>query len=120
MLDKECKRLCGVCRQHHQYHTSIYVPTIELLMEPDNIENGPKIPETLSIFKLTRSLNEDNNFFIDLFRVANDDDPLFTQLYRNGDDPERYGHKDLPLLLDVDQTCATLRRKRKAIGCNVS
>ena len=89
-------------------------------MEPDNIENGPKIPETLSIFKLTRSLNEDNNFFIDLFRVANDDDPLFTQLYRNGDDPERYGHKDLPLLLDVDQTCATLRRKRKAIGCNVS
>ena len=73
-------------------------------MEPDNIENGPKNPETLSILKMTRSLNEDNIFFIDFFRVANDDDPFFTQLYRNDDDPERYGHKDLPLLLDVDQT----------------
>ena len=37
----------------------------ELLTEPDNIENAPKIPETLSIHKVTRVFNEDNICFID-------------------------------------------------------
>ena len=54
--------------------TSIYMPINELLTEPDNTENAPKIPETLSIHKVTRSFNEDNVCFIDFFRVANDDD----------------------------------------------
>ena len=62
--------------------TSIYMPINELLTEPDNIENAPKIPETLSIHKVTRSFNEDNIRFIDFFPVANDDDPFFTQFYR--------------------------------------
>ena len=39
--------------------TSIYMPVYELLTEPDNIENAPKIPETLSIHKVARSFNED-------------------------------------------------------------
>ena len=47
-------------------------------MEPDNIENAPKIPETLSIHKVTRSFNEDNICFIDFFCVANDDHQFFT------------------------------------------
>ena len=37
--------------------TSIYMPINDLLTEPDNIENAPKIPETLSIHKVTRSFN---------------------------------------------------------------
>ena len=49
----------------------------ELQTEPDNIENEPKIPETFSIHKVTRSFNEDNICFIDFFRVANDDDTFF-------------------------------------------
>ena len=53
------------------------MPINELLTEPDNIENTPKIPETLSIHKVTRSFNEDNICFIDFFRVNNDDDPFF-------------------------------------------
>ena len=65
--------------------TSIYMPMYELLTEPDNIENAPKIPETLSIHKMTRSFNEDV-CFIDFFRVTNDDDPSFTQFYRKDDD----------------------------------
>ena len=35
--------------------TSIYMPINELLTEPDNIEKAPKIPETLSFHKVTRS-----------------------------------------------------------------
>ena len=82
------------------------MPIYELLTEPDNIENVPKIPETLSIYKVTRSFNENNICFIDFFRVANDDDPFFTQLYRKDVDPEVCGHENLPLLFDIDQTCA--------------
>ena len=40
--------------------TSIYITINELLTDSDNIENAPKIPETLSIHKVTRSFNEDN------------------------------------------------------------
>ena len=87
MRDKECKRFCGVCKQNH-------------------LENAPKIPETLSIHKVTRRFNEDNVCFIDFFRVANDDDPFFTQFYRKDDDPEVYGHENLPSLFDVDETYA--------------
>ena len=75
MLDKECKRFCGVYKQNHQLTCSL--PIYELLTEPDNIENAPKIPETLSIHKVTRSFNEDNICFLDFFRVSNDDDPFF-------------------------------------------
>ena len=63
MLDKECKRFCGVYKQNHQLTCSL--PIYELLTEPDNIENAPKIRETLSIHKVTRSFNEDNICFID-------------------------------------------------------
>ena len=58
--------------------TSIYMSIYELLTEPNNIENAPKIPETFSIHKVTRSFNEDNICFIDFFRMANDDDPFLT------------------------------------------
>ena len=91
--------------------TSMYIPINELLAEPDNIENAPKIPETLSNYEVTRSFNEDNICFIDFFRVANDDDPFFTQFYRKDDDPEVCGHENLPLLFDVDQTCAFCKAK---------
>ena len=84
---------------------SIYMSMYELLTEPDNIENAPKIPETLSIQKVKRSFSEDNVCFIDFFGVTNDDDPFFTQFYRKDDDSEVCGHENLPLLFDVDQTC---------------
>ena len=91
--------------------TSIYMPTNELLTQPNNIENDPRIPETFSIHKVTRSFNEDNICFMDFFRMANDDDPFLTQFYRKGDDPEICGHDNLPLLFDVDQTYAFCQAK---------
>ena len=91
--------------------TSIYLPINKLLTEPDNIQNDPKIPETLLIHKVTRSFNKDNICFIDFFHVANDDDPFFTQLYQKDNDPEVCSRGNLPLLFDVDQKCAFSKAK---------
>ena len=111
MHDKECKRFCGVCKQNHQRHNINYMSIYELLTGPDNIENASKISETFSIYKVTRSFSEDNVCFIDFFRVANDNDAFFTQFYRKDDDLEVCGHEILPLLFDVDQTCAFCKAK---------
>ena len=53
--------------------------------------------------------------FVLLIRVANDDDPLFTQFYRKDDNLEVCGHENLPLLFDVDQTCAFCKAKYVAL-----
>ena len=55
------------------------MPINELLTEPDNIENAPKIPEILLVQKVTRSFNEDNICFIDFFCVTIDDDPFLPE-----------------------------------------
>ena len=91
--------------------TSIYMPINDLLTEPGNIENAPKIPETLPIHKVKRSFNEDNICFINFFRVANDADPFFTQFYRKDDAPDVCGHEDLSLLFDINQECAFCKAK---------
>ena len=86
--------------------TSIYFPESELLMEPEDIEDAPKISETLSIHKLTRGFNEDDVCFIKFFKLPNEVKPFHTQFYRKEGDPEVCGHEHLPLVFDVDQTCA--------------
>ena len=64
---------------------------------------------------MKRSFNEDNICLIDFFCVVNDDDPFFTQFYCKDDDPEVCGHKNLPLLFDVDQTCAFCKAQYLAL-----
>ena len=91
--------------------TSIYLPESELLMEPEDIEDAPKINETLSIHKLTRGFNEDDVCFIKFFKLANEVKPFHTQFYRKEGDPEVCGHEHLPLVFDVDQTCAFCKGK---------
>ena len=92
--------------------TSIYMPISELLTEPDNIEYAPKIPETLSIHKVTRSFNEDKIFLLISFVWLM---TVISQFYRKDDDPEVCGHENLPLLFDVDQTCAFCKAKYVAL-----
>ena len=73
--------------------TSIYMPINDLLTEPDNIENAPKIPETLSIHKVTRSFNEDNIFsLISVVWLVT----MISQFYPKDDNPEVCGHENLP------------------------
>ena len=114
-LIKNAKKCAEYANKTISGITLIYLTRYELLMEPDNIENAPKIPETLSIHKVTISFNEDNICFIDFFRVANDDGPFFTEFYRKDDDPEVCCHENLPLLFSVDQTCAFCKAKYVAL-----
>ena len=92
--------------------TSIYMPINDLLTEPDNIENAPKIPETLSIHKVTRSFNEDNIFSLISFGWLR---KMISQFYRKDDDPEVCSHESLPLRFDVDQTCVFCKAKYVAL-----
>ena len=47
--------------------TSLYLPESDLLAEPDNIEEAPKIPETLSVHMLGRNFNEDSVCLFEFF-----------------------------------------------------
>ena len=91
--------------------TSIYLPEGEQLTEPGDIDNSPKILETLSINKLVRGFNKNAVCFIKFFKLANEDKPFYTQYYRKEGDPEVCGHESLPLVYDVDQTCAFCKGK---------
>ena len=86
--------------------TSLYLPEPDLLAEPDNIEEAPKIPETLSVHMLVRNFNEDSVCSINFFNLAADVEPFFTQFYIKDGDPEVCGHEMVPLSFDPDQTCA--------------
>ena len=82
--------------------TSVYLPEGEQLTKPEDIDNSPKILETLSIHKLVRGFNENAVCFIKFFKLANKDKPFYTQYYREEGHPEVCGHESLPLVYDVD------------------
>ena len=85
---------------------SLYLPEADLLKDPDDIEEGPKIPETLSIHMLVRNINEDSVCSVQFFNLAIDIEPFLTQFYRMDGDSEVCGHELSPLSFDTDQTCA--------------
>ena len=91
--------------------TSIYMPINELLTEPDNIENAPKIPETLSFHKVTRSSMKIIFVLLNCFMwlitmihfLHSSTGKMMTQRF--------CGHENLPLLFDIDQTFAFCKAK---------
>ena len=95
--------------------TSIYLPEGEQLTEPEDIDNSPKILETLSIHKLARGFSKNVVCFIKFFILANEVKPFYTQYYRKEGDSEVCGHKSLPLVYDVDMCFLQrkIRRKRR-------
>ena len=103
--------------------TSLYLPESDLLAEPDNIEEAPKIPETLSVHMLVRNFNEDSVCSINFFNLATDVEPFFTQFYIKDGDPEVCGHEMLPLSFDPDQTCAFCKGRYEGkvewLQCNI-
>ena len=91
--------------------TSIYMPINELLTEPDNIENAPKIPETLSFHKVTRSSMKIIfvllNCFVWLITMIH-----FLHSSTGKMTTQRFcGHENLPLLFHIDQTFAFCKAK---------
>ena len=59
---------------------TIYLPIAEMLEEPHDIENSPKIPETLQIHKVKCSFSAQGTPFIEFSKMSNED-PCFTQYY---------------------------------------
>ena len=91
--------------------TSICMPINELLTEPDNIENAPKIPETLSFDKVTRSSMKIIfvllNCFVGLITMIH-----FLHSSTGKMTTQRFcGHENLPLLFDINQTFAFCKAK---------
>ena len=91
--------------------TSVYLPQNNVLTEPDDIEEAPKIPETLSIHKVVRGFNEDGICYFKFYYLSKDSGPFFTQYYRKKDYPEVCGHELLPLSFDADETSAFCKGK---------
>ena len=98
MCNQECRRIFQQCKQGCNLGiTLLCLPKPDLLMEPDGIEEAPKMPETLPI----RSER-----FQRRFNLAVDIEPFFTQFYIMYGDPEVCVQELLPLSFDTDQTCA--------------
>ena len=109
MCDQGCRRIFQLCKQGCKRNNLTLSPGSCLLTEPDDIEEAPKITETLSIHMLVRKFNKDSICSIQFFNLAADIEPLFTQFYRMDGDPEVCGHELLPLSFDTDQTCASCK-----------
>ena len=76
--------------------TTLFLPIAEMLEEPHDIDNSPKIPETLDIHKVKRSFNLQGIPLMEFSKMSNED-ACFTQYY--GD---VCGHKKA----DIDEsTC---------------
>ena len=66
--------------------TSVYLPQNNVLTEPDDIEEAPKIPETLSIHIVVRGFNEDGICYFKFYFLSKDREPFSKQYYRKEDD----------------------------------
>ena len=102
--------------------SSLNLPEADLQTEPDDIEEVPKIPETLSIDILVRNFNKDTICSIQFFNLTADLGPFFTRFYRMVSDPEDCGDEVLLLLFDISQTCAFCKGHYKGkvewVQCN--
>ena len=88
---------------------SIYMAEADVMQEPSDISEAPKIPGTLKCHKIVRTFNEDNVCKLEFFKLASDQEPFYIQWYRKEGDPEVCGHDQLPLSFNIDTTCAQCR-----------
>ena len=70
---------------------SLYLPVSDVMVEPEDISNAPKIPETLKIHKVERCFDANKACYLKFSYLSNDDKPYFTQHYRK-EDKDVCGH----------------------------
>ena len=51
---------------------TVYVPKSDEIVEPESFHQAPSIPETLSIHKLVRQINDKGDCSIEFFKTAVD------------------------------------------------
>ena len=64
--------------------TSLYLPTEEILKEPDDIRNSPRITDALQIHKVKRCFDNRKKCFLELYNLGTNNEPFFTQFYGRG------------------------------------
>ena len=65
---------------------TVYVPTSDEIVERESIHQAPSIPETLSIHKLVRQINDKGDCSIEFFKTAVDQEAFHTQWYKKASD----------------------------------
>ena len=81
----------------------------EILDEPSDVANAPTIDDTLKVHMVKRIYNEDGVWKLEFFETCADSDSFHDQWYRRPGDPDVCGHDSLPLIYDMESTCAHCR-----------
>ena len=64
--------------------TSLYLPTEEVLKEPEDIESTRRIAATLQIHVVKRFFDNRKVCVLEFYHLTNDSEPYFTQFYGQG------------------------------------
>lgn len=86
---KSSKEFAAAAKRLVPSIVSLYMPISEILEEPHDIEESPKIPETLQVHKAKRAFNRQGVPLMEFYKLSNEENCLYTQYY--GD---VCGHKD--------------------------
>ena len=71
---------------------SVYLPKSEEIVEPESIHQAPSIPQTHSIHKFVRQINDRGDCSIEFFKMAVDQEAFHTQWYKKASDVV-WGHE---------------------------
>ena len=65
---------------------SVYLPKSDEIVEPESIHQAPSIPQTHSIHKFVRQINDRGDCSIEFFKMALDQEAFHTQWYKKASD----------------------------------
>ena len=65
---------------------TVYLPRSDEIVEPGSIHQAPPIPETLSIHKFVRQINDRGDCSIEFFRAVVDQEAFHFQWYNKAGD----------------------------------
>ena len=83
------KCVIDTCKQFAEYTkrsakkkiTFLYLPTEEVLREPEDIESSPRITDTFQIHMVKRFFDNRKVCFLEFYHLAINNKPFFTQFY---------------------------------------
>ena len=65
---------------------AVYLPRSDEIVEPESIHQAPSIPETLSIHKFFRQINDRGDCSLEFFKTTVDQEVFHTQQYNKPGD----------------------------------
>ena len=65
---------------------TVYLPKSDEIVDPERVHQAPSIPETLSIHRFVRQINDRGDCSIEFFKTAVDREAFYTQCYKEDGD----------------------------------